>query len=122
MSEALFESHPGRLRVPPDKAGKSKITNGSAFLPGIDGRSPWVRRCKDVIADHLVDLGGYDRCSAAERSCRSFGRVGAPGSQVCRCLAEIGTMQPRREGGGSTLANPRRRNAPCSTNMTHYKP
>ena len=48
--------------------GRSKITNGSALLPGIDGRSAWVRRCKDVIALHLSDLGGYDNTSAAERS------------------------------------------------------
>ena len=47
---------------------KSRITNGSALLPGIDGRSPWVRRCKDVIAAHLSDLGGADNTSAAERS------------------------------------------------------
>jgi hypothetical protein len=47
---------------------KSRITNGSALLPGVDGRSPWVRRCKDVIAAHLSDLGGVDNCSAAERS------------------------------------------------------
>jgi hypothetical protein len=68
MSEALFESHAGRLRVRPDKAGKSRITNGSAFLPGIDGRSTWVRRAKDLCHAHLVDLGGYDNASAAERS------------------------------------------------------
>jgi hypothetical protein len=37
-------------------------------LPGVDGRSPWVRRCKDVIAAHLSDLGGADNTSAAERS------------------------------------------------------
>jgi hypothetical protein len=47
---------------------KSRITNGSALLPGVDGRSPWVRRCKDVIAAHLSDLGGEDNTSAAERS------------------------------------------------------
>ena len=46
----------------------SRITNGSALLPGVDGRSPWVRRCKDVIASHLSDMGGADACSAAERS------------------------------------------------------
>jgi hypothetical protein len=46
----------------------SRITNGSALLPGVDGRSPWVRRCKDVIAGHIADLGGVDNCSAAERS------------------------------------------------------
>jgi hypothetical protein len=47
---------------------RSRITNGNALLPGVDGRSPWVRRCKDVIAAHLSDLGGEDNTSAAERS------------------------------------------------------
>jgi hypothetical protein len=47
---------------------RSRLTNGSALLPGVDGRSPWVRRCKDVIAAHLSDLGGEDNTSAAERS------------------------------------------------------
>jgi hypothetical protein len=47
---------------------KSRITNGSALLPGVDGRSPWVRRAKDVISSHLSDLGGVDNTSAAERS------------------------------------------------------
>jgi hypothetical protein len=37
-------------------------------LPGIDGRSPWIRRCKDLIALHLSDLGGELNTSAAERS------------------------------------------------------
>jgi hypothetical protein len=68
MSEALFESHAGRLRVRPDKAGKSRITNGSAFLPGIDGRSAWVRRAKDLMGDHLSDLGGSTNVSAGELS------------------------------------------------------
>jgi hypothetical protein len=47
---------------------KSQLTNGSRLLPGVDGRSPWVRRCKDVIASHLSDLGGIDNTSAAEQS------------------------------------------------------
>jgi hypothetical protein len=38
-----------------EKLGKSRITNGSAILPGIDGRSPWVRRFKDIIREHLSD-------------------------------------------------------------------
>jgi hypothetical protein len=42
--------------------------NGSTLLPGVDGRSPWVRRCKDVLASHVSDLGGIDNCSAAEYS------------------------------------------------------
>jgi hypothetical protein len=48
--------------------GRARITNGKALLPGIDGRSPWVRRCRDVIEAHIADLGGVDNCSAAERS------------------------------------------------------
>jgi hypothetical protein len=50
------------------RSGRSRITNGSKLLLGIDGRSPWVRRCKDVLAAHLSDLGGADNTSAAERS------------------------------------------------------
>jgi hypothetical protein len=37
-------------------------------LAGVDGRSPWIRRCKDIIRAHLVDLGGEENASAAERS------------------------------------------------------
>jgi hypothetical protein len=47
---------------------RSRVTNGSALLPGVDGRSAWIRRCKDVIAAHLSDMGGEDNTSAAERS------------------------------------------------------
>jgi hypothetical protein len=47
---------------------RSRITNGSALLPGVDGRSAWIRRCKDVIESHLSDLGGEENTSAAERS------------------------------------------------------
>src|SRR5262245_547456 len=50
------------------KSGRSRITNGRVLLHAVDGRSPWVRRCKDIIAAHLSDLGGEDNTSAAERS------------------------------------------------------
>jgi hypothetical protein len=50
-------------------AQKSRITNGSALLPGVDGRSPWVRRCKDLINEFLGEqLAGADNCSPAERA------------------------------------------------------
>lgn len=45
----------GRLR---DQ--RSRITNGSAFLPGVDGRSAWVRRAKDVQAALTADQGVGD--------------------------------------------------------------
>ena len=50
------------------RKGRSKVTNGSAFLPGIDNRGPWIRRCKDVVAAHMSDLGGPGNVSAAEQS------------------------------------------------------
>src|SRR6516164_5595880 len=50
------------------RKGRSKVTNGKVLIAGVDQRSPWVRRCKDVIAAHLSDLGGVDNTSAAERS------------------------------------------------------
>jgi hypothetical protein len=47
---------------------RSRIANGSALLPGVDQRSAWVRRAKEIIAAHTNDLGGEDNTSTAERS------------------------------------------------------
>jgi hypothetical protein len=48
--------------------GPQVRTRPGQLLPGIDGRSSWVRRCRDLITAHTTDLGGVDNCSAAERS------------------------------------------------------
>jgi hypothetical protein len=45
---------------------RSRITNGKDLLPNIDHRSRWVRRFRDVLAQHLSDLGGADQVSHAE--------------------------------------------------------
>ena len=50
------------------RKGRSKVTNGKVLIAGVDQRSQWIRRCKDVIAAHLSDLGGEANTSAAERS------------------------------------------------------
>jgi len=47
---------------------RSRITNGSALLNNVDGRSVWARRMRDLIELHTSDLGGVDACSHAERS------------------------------------------------------
>ncbi len=49
-------------------AQRSRIANGSALLSGADGRGLWPRRLKDLLHEHVSDLGGVDNCSAAERS------------------------------------------------------
>jgi hypothetical protein len=38
------------------------------LLSGADGRGLWPRRLKDLIGDHISDLGGESNCSSAERS------------------------------------------------------
>jgi hypothetical protein len=60
-AEVAAGSDPDDPRV---RAQKSRLTN-RALLPGIDGRSAWVRRCKDVIEQHLADLPD---ATTAERS------------------------------------------------------
>ncbi len=47
---------------------RSRVSNGSALLPGVDGRSCWARRFRDLIALHTADLGGSDYVTAAEAS------------------------------------------------------
>ena len=56
MPETSFDSSADRAVVErhPSKQ-KSRITNGSALLPGVDQRSAWVRRAQDVLSQHLAD-------------------------------------------------------------------
>jgi len=46
---------------------RSSVT-GKTLLPGIDGRSTWVRRLRDLINLHTADLGGEANVSAAEQA------------------------------------------------------
>jgi hypothetical protein len=50
------------------RRNRSRMTNGSQLLPGVDGRSPWARRCRDLITLHVNDKGGPDNVSEAERA------------------------------------------------------
>jgi hypothetical protein len=47
-----------RIRNLAKPTARTRITNGKELLPGIDGRSLWTRRFRDVLALHLSDLGG----------------------------------------------------------------
>jgi hypothetical protein len=47
---------------------RSRVSNGSALLAGVDGRSTWARRLRDLIELHVADLGGDDNISEAERA------------------------------------------------------
>jgi hypothetical protein len=75
MSEALFESHAGRLRVRPDKAGKSKITNGTAFLPGtMDGPS----------IEDILSIAAKPKSSLSSPFCQAGGEPKKGGSRSRR--------------------------------------
>ena len=45
---------------------RSAISNGSLLLHDLDHRSAWSRRLRDLINDHISDLGGADMMSSAE--------------------------------------------------------
>jgi hypothetical protein len=59
-----------RSVVPTGPAGarqRSAVTNGR-MLAGVDMRSAWARRLKDLVLAHVQDLGGEGAISAAELS------------------------------------------------------
>ena len=42
---------------------RSRVTNGRALLPDVDGRSVIARRLKDITSAILADQGGAEQCS-----------------------------------------------------------
>jgi hypothetical protein len=64
----------GRVPVDPKdpevniRKGRSRVTNGRAFVLGTDQRNPWIRRAKDIAAAHTSDLDLGDGISEAQRS------------------------------------------------------
>lgn len=46
---------------------RSRVSNGTVILEGIDGRSAMARRFRDIFAEVLSDLGGADNVSEGER-------------------------------------------------------
>jgi hypothetical protein len=49
-------------------AARTRVTNGRDMLPGVDGRTMWARRLRDLVSIHIADLGGPGACSEAEKS------------------------------------------------------
>lgn len=40
-----------------DGYARSRVTNGNCLLPGVDGRSVWARRFRDLTEGYSADLG-----------------------------------------------------------------
>jgi hypothetical protein len=49
-------------------AQRSKVTNGRSLFVDGDGRGPWARRLRDLMAEHARDLGGLDALSSQQAS------------------------------------------------------
>ena len=58
----LSETEPGPKKP---KRKSSAVTSGRRLFVEGDGRSPWSRRYRDLIAGHVSDLGGHDTLSEA---------------------------------------------------------
>jgi hypothetical protein len=52
-------------RLPP--TARSRVSNGSALLDGIDHRTAEARRYRDVLAAIVSDLGGIDHLSEGQK-------------------------------------------------------
>ena len=77
--------------------GRSRVSNGNSLLGRqIDGRSIWVRRCRDLIAEHITDLGGEANTSAAERSLVRRASV---------MTVELERLETKFAGAGEALAD-----------------
>jgi hypothetical protein len=49
-----------------NRHARSRVTNGSDVLPGVDGRTMIARRFYDVVQSLIADQAGLDRCSEAK--------------------------------------------------------
>lgn len=58
--------------VSPDTASKrvarSRVSNGNKFAEGLDGRTKWGRRYRDLCESYAEDLGGMEGLSASQLS------------------------------------------------------
>jgi hypothetical protein len=54
--------------APKRKRKSSAVTSGRKLFVEGDGRSPWSRRYRDLIAGHVSDLGGPEALSEAQQS------------------------------------------------------
>ena len=55
------------MSAPRKSQGRSCVTNGSTPFVEADGRGPWARRWRDVLAEITGDLGGADLLSEGQR-------------------------------------------------------
>ena len=90
-------AQPSRLR--------SRVTNGKSPFVEADGRGPWARRWRDILAEIISDLGGYEaglsegqkqlarRCATISLACERMEGEAAAGAEID--LDVYGTLTDR---------------------------
>jgi hypothetical protein len=63
----IFMASTSPLIVSRKPQARSRITNGSRLVRGVDGRSAAGRRYRDLIENLGADLGGLEKIGEAER-------------------------------------------------------
>jgi hypothetical protein len=66
MPSPVPKSPVGIAPVRRNRHARSRVTNGSDVLPGVDGRTMIARRFYDVLQSLIADQAGLDRCSEAK--------------------------------------------------------
>jgi hypothetical protein len=50
------------------RRGRSRVANGSQLIPDVPNTSVWARRMRELMGNHIADLGGIDYVSSSERN------------------------------------------------------
>lgn len=92
------------------KARKSRLTNGKSFLPGVDHRSTFARRARDVFGMLVQDRGGPSVVSTAEALiARRASILDAELFRLETVFAKDGQAEPAQLCLYQTCANTQRR-------------
>jgi hypothetical protein len=71
-----------------DRRAKSRVSNGTQVLPGVDGRSLVARRYRDITSAVIADQGGLARMSEARQQLiRRFAAAAVIAEQIEAKLA-----------------------------------
>ena len=86
-AEIVAANMVGRRR-PDTRRAKSRVSNGTEILPGVDGRSLVARRYRDITSAVIADQGGLARMSEARQQLiRRFAAAAVIAEQIEAKLA-----------------------------------
>jgi hypothetical protein len=95
--------------APSERTIRAAISNGTTLGLGIDERSAWARRLRDLIRGHEQDLGGRDLLSEAQLCLVR---------RVAMMQLQLETMEAKwAEAGGAAPAEQLHRYQSCSNSL-----